>query len=192
MIGLDHTHDDEQVVFTATSPTPGLLGRIFQAQSASPDLDTWAASDAARCDGLGALRLYGDTYPEAVRFEADRVVATHAAVAALTAGQARSLGLPGPPPLALVADTSGVIGSVSFELHARWIDAGRPAVARRRGAFLETAQGAFLIPDPQFSLTELADAFEAGSVGLPDHWDALARFRRHPRFRTKSTAIRSR
>ena len=36
----------------------------------------------------------------------------------------------------------------------------------------------FLIPDPQYSLAELADAFEAGSVDLPDHWDALARFRR--------------
>ena len=52
-----------------------------------------------------------------------------------------------------------------------------PRSPRRRGALLETAQGVFLIPDPQFSLVELADAFEAGLVDLPDHWDALARFR---------------
>ena len=178
MIGLDHTYDDAHIVFTATSPTPGLLGRMFQAQTASPDLDTWAASDAARCDGLGALRLYGETHPDTVRFEVDRIIASHGAIAALTVGQARSLGLPGRPPFALAADTNGVIGSSSFALHARWIDGRRPAVARRRGAFLETAQGVYLIPDPQFSLTELADAFEAGSVDLPDHWDALARFRR--------------
>ena len=178
MIGLDHTYDDEHVVFTPKIPSPGFFARVLRTSTASPDIDRWAAGDAARCDGLGALRQYGEVHPETVRIEADRVVATHASVAALTAGQARSLGLPGRPPFALAADTSGVIGSASFELHARWIDAGRPAVARRRGAFLEAAQGVFLIPDPQFSLAELADAFEAGSVDLPDHWDALARFRR--------------
>ena len=178
MIGLDHSYDDEHVVFTAKTPSPGFFARMLRTSTPSPDIDGWAAGDAARCDGLGALRQYGEINPETVRIEADRVVATHGAVAALTAGQARSLGLPGRPPFALVADTSGVIGSSTFELHARWIDASRPAVTRRRGAFLETAQGVFLIPDPQLSLVELADAFEAGSVDLPDHWDALARFRR--------------
>ena len=178
MIELVHTYNDEQVVFTAKTPSPGFFTRVRGAKTTSPDLDGWASDDAARCDGLGALRLYGETHPETVHIEVDRVVATHGAVAALTAGQALSLGLPGHPPFALAADTSGVIGLASFELHARWTDGGRPAVARRRGAFLETAQGVFLIPDPQFSLVELADAFEAGSVDLPDHWDALARFRR--------------
>ena len=178
MIALDHTYDDEHVVFTAMTPSPGFFARMLRTSTPSPALDGWAAGDAARCDGLGALRQYGETHPETVRIEADRVVATHAAVAALTAGQARSLGLPGHPPFALAANTTGVIGSASFELHAHWTDGGRPAVARRRGAFLETAQGVFLIPDPQFSLAELADEFEADSVDLPDHWDALARFRR--------------
>ncbi|MCY4286798.1 MAG: SNF2-related protein [Thiotrichales bacterium] len=178
MINLGHTYDDEHVVFTAKHPSPGFFARMLRTSTPSPDLDEWAAGDTARCDGLGALRQYGEIHPDTVRIEADRVVATHAAVAALTAGQARSLGLPGRSPFALAADTSGVIGSADFELHAHWTDADRAVVARRRGAFLETAQGTFLIPDPQFSLVELADGFEAGSVGLPDHWDALARFRR--------------
>ena len=178
MIRLVHTYDDSQVVFTAGGRPSGLVGRMRKVTEPSLDLDGWAAGDAVRCDALGALRLHGETHSGTVRFEADRVVATHGAVAALTAGQARALGLPGRPPYALVADTRGVIGSSSFELRARWMDGGHPAVARRRGVFLETAQGVFLIPDPQFSLTELADAFEAGAVELPDHWDALARFRR--------------
>ena len=178
MIEVVHTYDDKHVVFTTRTRSPGLFARMLRPSTASPGINRWAAGDAARCDGLGALRQYGETHPGAVRIEVDRVVATHGAVAALTAGQARSLGLPGHPPFALAADTSGVIGSVSFELYARWTDGGRPVVARRRGAFLETAEGVFLIPDPQFSLVELADAFEAGSVELPDHWDALARFRR--------------
>lgn len=178
MTELVHTYDDEHVVFTAKIPSPGFFARMLRTSTPPPEIDGWAADDAARCDGLGALRQYGETHSETVRIEADHVVATHGAVAALTAGQARSLGLPGHPPFALAADTSGVIGSASFELRARWTDGSRPAVARRRGAFLETAQGVFLVPDPQFSLAELADAFEADSVDLPDHWDALARFRR--------------
>ena len=178
MNGLDYTYDDKHVVFSEKAHSPSLLARMFRTTTPSPDIDGWAAGNAARCDGLGALRQYGETHPETVRFETDRVVATHAAVAALTEGQAQSLGLPGRPPFALATDTSGVIGSASFELHARWIDAGRPAVARRCGAFLETAHGVFLVPEPQFSLAELADAFEAGSVDLPSHWEALARFRR--------------
>lgn len=178
MIRLVHTYDDENVVFTTETPSPGFFAQLRKVKASSPDLDDWAADDVARCDGLGALRQYGESFPGTVRLEADRIIANHGAVAALTVGQAQSLGLPGRPPYTLVADTSGVIGSPSFELHARWFDGAHPAIARRCGAFLETAHGEFLIPDPQFSLTELADAFEADSVDLPDHWDALARFRR--------------
>ena len=50
--------------------------------------------------------------------------------------------------------------------------------SHRRGAFLETAKGTFLIPEPLFSAIELADGFDAGDVDLPEHWAALARFRR--------------
>ena len=178
MTGLVYSYDDEYVVFTAEIPSPGLFRRFRKASTPSLDLDDWAAGDVARCDGLGALRNYGESFPGTVRLEGERIVTSHGAVAALTAGQARSLGLPNRPPYALVADTSGVIGSPGFELHAHWMDGGRTAIARRRGAFLETGQGVFLIPEPQFSLTELADSFEAGSVDLPDHWSALARFRR--------------
>lgn len=178
MMELVHSYDDENVVFSTETPSPRFFARLRKAKTPSSDLDGWAAGDVARCDGLGALRQYGESCPGTVRFDDDRIIASHGAVAALTAGQARSLGLPGRPPYTLAANTSGIIGSSGFELHARWTDGVHPAIARRRGAFLETAQGAFLIPDPQFSLTELADAFDAGSVDLPDHWDALARFRR--------------
>ncbi len=178
MTRLVYNYDNENVVFTAETPSPGFFHRIRKASMPSPGLDDWAAGDVARCDGLGALRNFGESFPRTVRLEDERIVASHGAVAALTLGQARSLGLPGRPPYALVADTSGVIGSPGFELHARWMDGGRTAIARRRGAFLETGQGVFLIPEPLFSLTVLADSFEAGSVDLPDHWSALARFRR--------------
>ena len=177
MTDLVYTYDGEQVRFSTKAPSPGFFTRIMGTRTPSPDINGWAAGAAARCDGLGALRQYGEEHAGTVQVEADRIAASHAAVATLTAGQARSLGLPGHPPFPLVADTRGVIGSSGFELRTRWMESGRPVTARRRGAFLESGKGVFLIPDPQFSLVELADAFEAGSVAPPEHWNALARFR---------------
>ena len=151
---------------------------MFGRRTETANVDHWAAGDAGRCDALGALRIHGEDHPGAVRFENDRIVASHAAVATLGAAQARALGLPGHPPFVLSTDTSGVIGSLGFKLTAHWLDAGQPVVTRRRGAFLEAAKGTFLIPEPLFSVIELADGFDAGPVGLPEHWAALARFRR--------------
>ena len=161
MIQISHAFLDRNVVFT----------------TGGGSVDHWASGDAARCDAIGFLRGYGECSPEDVHFESDRIVASHAVVAKLRAAQAHSLGLAGRPPFVLSTDTSGVIGSPGFKLTARWLDGGRPVVARRRGAFLETAKGTFLIPEPLFSAIELADGFDAGAVELPEHWAALARFR---------------
>ena len=178
MTRICHAYDDESAVFTAEGGAPGVLGRLFGRGASPGGVDGWVDGDAARCDAFGALRMYGEEHPGTVRFENDRVVAAHAAVAAHGAGQARALGLPSRPPFVLATDTSGVIGSRNFRLKARWLDAGRPVAARRRGAFLETGKGVFLVPEPFYSAAELADGFDAGAVDLPDHWAALARFRR--------------
>lgn len=178
MIRIQHAYERENVVFSATGSASGAIGRLFGAASEIEDIDHWGTGDAARCDALGALRMYGEHNPETVRFEEGRIVAAHSAVAALGKGQATALGLPGRPPFVLATDTSGTIGSPDFKLTARWLDNGQPVATRRQGAFLETAKGTFLIPQPLFSAVELADEFDAGAVDLPDHWTALARFRR--------------
>ena len=178
MIRISHTYDDKRIVFTAEGATHGMLGRLFGGKTESGTVDDWVAGDAARCGALGALRMFGEDHPGTVLVEADRLEAAHIAVASLDASQARALGLPGRPPYVFAADTVGVIGSPDFTLSARWLDAGAPVPARRRGAFLETARGVFLIPEPLLSAIELADGFDAGAVDLPDHWAALARFRR--------------
>ena len=162
MIRISHTHGDENVVFVTEGG----------------DFDRWAAGDLGRCDALGSLRAYGEDHPESARFETNRVVASHAAVAALGAAQARSLGLPGRPPFVLSTDTGGVIGSPRFRLTARWLDGGSPVMSSRTGAFLETTNGTFLIPEPLFSAIELAEGFDGSAVELTEHWGALARFRR--------------
>lgn len=178
MIQISHTYNDQRVVFTAEGATPGMLGRLFGGKKYSGNVDDWVAGDAARCGALGALRMFGEDHPGTVLVEADRLEAAHIAVASLDASQARALGLPGRPPHVFAADTAGVIGSPDFALSVRWLDAGAPVPVRRRGAFLETARGEFLIPEPLLSAIELADGFDASAVDLPDHWTVLARFRR--------------
>lgn len=178
MIKIKHTHDDASVIFTTEESAPGRLGGMFGRRTETANVDRWAAGDAGRCDALGALRAYGEDRPGTVHFQSNRIVASHAAVAALGAAQARTLGLPSRPPFVLSTDTNGVIGSPGFKLTAHWLDTGQPVTSRRRGAFLETAKGTFLIPEPLFSIIELADGFDADAVDLPEHWAALARFRR--------------
>ena len=111
-------------------------------------------------------------------FEGDAAVASHAAVASLGAGQARALGLPERPPFVLATGVRDVVGSPGFKLTAQWLDSGQPVAVLRQGAFLDTARGRFLVPEPLFSAVELADRFEGGTIELPEHWAALARFRR--------------
>ena len=178
MIPISHAYDDRRVVFTAADAPPGLFGRLFGRKTEAGNVDDWVAGDASRCSALGALRMFGEDHPGTVHVEEDRLETTHAAVASLDASQARTLGLPDRPPYVFAADTGGVIGSPDFTLNPRWLDDGTPAPAHRRGAFLETASGVFLIPDPLFSAIELADDFDAAAVELPGHWAALARFRR--------------
>ena len=174
MIRIHYRYDATSVVFTAEDTAPGGLRGPFGSTATVENVDAWVAGDTARCAALAALRMYGEDHPGMVRIEDGRISASHGAVAALRTGQARAFGLPDPPPHVLAVDTRGVIGSSSFELTARWLD----AATRRSGAFLETARGTFLIPEPLFSAIELADRFNAGAVELPDHWAALARFRR--------------
>ena len=178
MTRICFSYDDEAVVFTAEGTVPGFIDRLFGRNAEIGNIDGWAAGDAARCDAFGALRMYGEDHPGAVRFEDDRIVATHAAVAALGAGQARALSLPARPMLVLSTDTSGVIGTSGFKLTTRWLDSGQSITTHRKGAFLKTSNGVFLIPEPLYSAMELTEDFDAGTTGLQDHWAALARFRR--------------
>ena len=169
---------DDDVVFAVEDASSGFVSRLFNVNRKNIDVDGWVAGDAMLCDALGALRLYGEEHPGTVRFEEDRIIAKHAVIAALGVRQKRALGLPDQSPFVLYTDTEGVIGSSNFKLITRWLDAGRSITTIRQGAFLETAKGRFTIPDPLYSALELADSFDAGAVDLPDHWSALALFRR--------------
>ena len=177
MIRIKYTYNDEGVTFTTEGTAVSVVSRMLGTQAEAGDFDRWAAGDADRCYALGALRIHGEDHPGSVCFEDDRIVASHAAVATLGAVQAGALCLPSRPPFVLSTDTSGVIGNLQFKLTVRWLDNGQPVTVHRQGAFLQTAMGTFLIPEPLFSAVELADNFDAGTVDLTEHWAALARFR---------------
>lgn len=87
------------------------------------------------------------------------------------------MNLPNRPPYVLATDTSGVIGSSNFKLTTRWLAGNTPIATQRGGAFLQTGDGTFLIPEPLFSALELTDSFESGDHDLPGHWAALSEFR---------------
>ncbi|MEC9344624.1 MAG: SNF2-related protein [Pseudomonadota bacterium] len=147
----------------------------------SPDVvlstEEWTREDHALATAIAELRRIGEEGIGLVRFEDDRIVADHAAAAALGSAAARQLGLPETAPYAFHADTRGTIGKENFRLVGDWMDGGRPVSAKRAGAFLTTAEGIFRIPEPIYSALELCDSFEAGAVDLPEHWAALAKFR---------------
>ncbi|MDE0680268.1 MAG: SNF2-related protein [Gammaproteobacteria bacterium] len=158
---IQYTRDGKQVVFT----------------NANQRVDDWVAGSAARCGALAAFRGFADEHPGTVLFEPDRIIAGQAAIASLSISQARAMSLPDRPPYVLATDTSGVIGSRNFKLTTRWLAGNFPIATQRDGAFLQTGDGTFLIPEPLFSALELADSFESGDHDLPGHWAALSEFR---------------
>lgn len=178
---IAYHYSDDHVVFTSegeTTTVSKLINRLFGRDSAPENVDAWTEGDAACCDALAALRMYDDEHPNTVRFGDDRVVAAHEAVATLNASQARSLGLPAPPRYIFSVGVSGVIGSPDFKLGTHWLQGDRVVSVRRKGAFLETADGEFLIPAIILSAIQLAERFNESTPTLSECWTALAQFRR--------------
>ena len=60
MTRIRHRYDGEGVRFTVEGAAPGVFGRLFGTKSESGTVDDWVAGNAARCDALGALRMYGE------------------------------------------------------------------------------------------------------------------------------------
>ena len=174
-IHFDYTKD--HVIFTRKQGPKDKFGFPWKTKDKIKSVDEWGIDNIALCDALGALRLYEEHHPDAVKFESNKVTATHSAVATLDAGQARSLGLPDSPPFVFAVDSTGVIGSPTFKLNAEWTQFGKSVATSRCGAFLKSAKGEFLLTDPIYSAVELSESFDATAVELPDHWLALTQFR---------------
>ena len=178
MLHITHTYDEEKVVFSATESVPEKYLRSRQPERHVENINAWVAGNSARCDAIATLRMYGEENPETVLFESGRITANHAAIATLSENQARALNLPGPPPYVLAANTGGIIGSKNFTLATEWLQHGETVTALQTGAFLETADGTFRIPEPLFSAIEQATAFKSETTDFPAQWDALSRFRK--------------
>lgn len=147
---------------------------IFFVECSASGPDSWVAGDTARCSAIGALRMHEEINPDTVKFEEHRIVASHSVVASLTSLQARALNLPDRPPFVFFTDTKGVFGSSGFKIVTKWSRNNKNIVTKQRGAFLKSAQGDFLIPDPIYSIIELANKFDASKAELHEHWKTLA------------------
>lgn len=158
---IQYERDGKQVVFI----------------NANQRVDDWVAGSAARCGALALLRTFAEEHPGSVIFERERIIAGHAAIASFSISQARAMSLPNRPPYVLATDTSGIIGSRNFKLTTRWLAGNARIATQRDGAFLQTGDGTYLIPEPLFSALELADSFESSDHDLPGHWAALSEFR---------------
>lgn len=178
MLQIQYTYDDKNVVFSATESIPRKYFRSRQKERTVANVDAWVDGNSARCDAIAVLRIREEENPEAVRFENGRIIASHAAVAALSDNQARALNLPGSPPYALAASTRGIVGSSSFMLATEWLQHGEAVATSQQGAFLKTADGTFRIPEPLFSAIQQAAAFKSETADFSTQWDALSRFRK--------------
>ena len=178
MLQINYQYDDKSVVFSAVESVPGKYFRLRQKLKAVKNVDAWVSGNLARCDAIAALRVYGEENPEAIRFEDGRIIASHAAVARLSDNQARALHLPGVPPYVLASNTHVIIGSSSFMLTTEWLQHGEAVATSQVGAFLETADGTFRIPEPLFSAIEQTAVYKSETADLPTQWDALSRFRK--------------
>ena len=178
MLQIRHTYDEREVTFSATESAPGKYLRSHQKSRTIENVDAWVAGNSARCDAIAVLRMCGEEDAESVRFENGFIIASHAAIAMLSDNQARALNLPESPPYVLAASTSGTIGSANFTLATEWLQHGEAIAASQTGAFLETADGTFRIPEPLFSAIDHATTFKSEITDLPTQWDALSRFRK--------------
>ena len=179
MITIEHDVQPDRVVFRGVPEEPTRLGGLFGRDPVGTELavDDWVGDDLSRCSAVGALRRFGDENPNAVEVRRSEIMASHRAVASLTAAQSGALGLPDRPPFSLRLDVGGLVGSPSFRLKTEWRMRRQPVVAERQGAFLRSEHGDFLIPEPMFSAIELATGFDPSGTDLSGHWSALARFR---------------
>ena len=157
---IQYRCEDEHVIFTAKNSVGGP--------------DSWASENAARCAAIGVLRLYEEINPKTVFFEENRIVASHSAVASLASSQAKALNLPDRPPFVFFTDTRGNLGGPDFKIITQWSLNNKRVPTTRRGAFLKSAKGQYLIPEPIYSVIELAKSFDASKSDLPEHWKTLA------------------
>lgn len=130
---------------------------------------------------LADLRSTAEEVGDEVEIGGSRIRMTHRTLSGLSSQTAEALGLPPLIDLTLRTDVSGLLGAPDFRLTHEWVRAGRPELAHRTGAIVQTsgegANGLRRLPRWMLEALEVADRFRSGS-DLDEHWEALARFRR--------------
>lgn len=163
-----------KLTFRLTPTTPFTELRLIDKDGMVP-VASWALS-GHRGAGL-CQRLIVD----GVAFEeGDTLFIDHAAIARLTAEEARKLDMPPATALRAVVEGNGIMLRPDFAVSLRWVRSSGQAVlgATRTGAFLSEADGWRRLPETVFAVAEAVDAYAlAAKLDEGARLGAVARLR---------------
>lgn len=165
---------DEGVLITEKPISKGWLGKIAGSARAT-DLALLPRENERMLDTFAELRELGES--GGVKIEHDRIFMSHDVLSRVSDFAATALELPIPVELTLKMEMDGQLGSPSFSLRTKWLNGGREAVVRRRGAVLETDGGQRRVPAPLLRTVLEAERDNESTGNLAEHWARLALFR---------------
>jgi hypothetical protein len=135
---------------------------LSRSDGALAPIDSWGTFRVQTERGPGSLgHLLALVEDEAADIEDQRVILTHAQIAALERMEVERLGLPPPAPYRLELRGSGLLTAPSFRfLHRLITPDGRPVLGVQRcGAFIRAGTLSYTLLDPIYSLLTGVEAF---------------------------------
>ncbi|WP_085586277.1 DEAD/DEAH box helicase [Thalassospira mesophila] len=169
------TVDTNGGLLSVAQERKGLMDRFRRRERV--DFDSLKTSD--RVFAITLARIRGlDRDNNHHRFEADTLFLDHWMLSRVDDFSARVLGLP--PRLSgfdFHAATPATVGSKRFALEWWWEKGGRQVQLNRIGSIVQSGSKRMRLPAPIFDAIELSKSFNS-SAPLPEHWEALARFRK--------------
>ena len=141
-------------------------------------VDAMAQTDREVAFALAEVRMASEEDPEGVHIADDAVRMPHRVVAALDGRSAGALGLPPVVDLTFRTDVEGALGTPSFQLRHWWSKFGRVQKPRRVGSDSRDGRrkpaSSTLVVGRHRSVGRIRSLVRTS----PQHWEALARFRR--------------
>jgi len=163
-----------KLTFRLTPTTPFTELRLIDKDGVVP-VASWALSGHRGAGLCQRLIIDGVAFEEG-----DTLFIDHAAIARLTAEEARKLDMPPATALRAVVEGNGIMLRPDFAVSLRWVRSSGQAVlgTTRTGAFLSEADGWRRLPETVFAVAEAVDAYAlAAKLDEGSRLGAVARLR---------------
>lgn len=173
-MAFDFTLSEAGARIELSSPNQGLLGRFYRREHV--DFDLLKATDKSLAIALARIRGM-DRDGQHHEFRADHMTLDHWMLSRLDDFSAAVLHLPVRlSGFEFHAEMRGTVGSRNFALEWWWQKGNHQVRLNRMGAIVQHGSQRMRLPAPIYDAIVLSNAID-GQAPLPDHWDALARFR---------------